>query len=78
MQSLKAFGPSQAYMGGTATIGLSWNVPAGARYLGLVQYRQGAGGALLGQTEVVVDTAPAASAAAALATAPVLRLKPVR
>jgi len=77
-QSLKVFGPSQAYMGGTATIGLSWNVPAGARYLGLVQYRQGAGGTLLGKTEVLVDTLPVASAAAALPSAPVLRLKPVR
>ena len=77
-QTLKAFGPGQAYMGGTATIGLSWNVPVGARYLGLVQYRQGVGAALLGQTEVAIDTAPAASAAAGMPSAPVLRLKPVR
>jgi subtilisin family serine protease len=75
--TLKAFGPARAYVGGTATIGLSWNVPAGLRYLGLVQYRQGAGGALLGQTEVVVDTMPAL-AAAGLPSAPVLRLKPLR
>jgi subtilisin family serine protease len=75
--TLKAFGPARAYVGGTATIGLSWNVPAGPRYLGLVQYRQGAGGALLGKTEVVVDTMPAL-AAAGLPSAPVLRLKPLR
>jgi subtilisin family serine protease len=75
--SLKAFGPALAYIGGTATIGLSWNVPAGPRYLGLVQYRQGAGGALLGQTEVIVDTMPAL-AAADVPSAPVLRLKPLR
>lgn len=75
--TLKAFGPGQAYVGGAATIGLSWNVPAGPRYLGLVQYRQGTGGTLLGQTEVVVDTMPVA-AAADVPSVPVLRLKPLR
>lgn len=67
--TLKAFGPGQAYVGGTASIGLSWNVPAGPRYLGLVQYRQGAGGPPLGRTEVLVDTAPAATAAGAAGAA---------
>jgi subtilisin family serine protease len=80
--TLKAFGPGQAHVGGTATIGLSWKVPAGPRYLGLVQYRQGSGGPLLGRTEVLVDTAPVASAMAvpqaAQATVPVLRIKPLR
>jgi subtilisin family serine protease len=75
--SLKAFGPGQAYIGGTATIGLSWNVPAGARYLGLVQYRQGPGGVLLGQTEVVVDTLPIV-ATTGVPSVPVLRIKPLR
>jgi hypothetical protein len=75
--SLKAFGPGQAYIGGTATIGLSWNVPAGARYLGLVQYRQGPGGVLVGQTEVVVDTLPIV-ATTGVPSVPVLRIKPLR
>jgi hypothetical protein len=69
-QTLKAFGPSTAYIGGVASIGISWNVPAGQRYLGNVQYRQTAAGAPVGATTVFVDsTAPAAAAA------PVLRVK---
>ena len=36
--TLRAAGPSRAYSGGTATVAISWNVPAGARYLGVVEY----------------------------------------
>jgi subtilisin family serine protease len=71
-QTLKAFGPSTAYMGGVASIGLSWNVPAGQRYLGNVEYRQTAGGTPVGATAVYIDTTAAAANAAG---APVLRIK---
>ena len=67
-QTLKAFGPSKVYLGGTASIGMSWNVPAGPRYLGIVQYRDGAS-TLPGSTLVAVDTVPAPPVAA---TAPLM------
>ena len=73
VQSLKAFGASRVYLGGTASVGVSWNVPAGPRYLGLVQYRQVAAGAVEGATTVFVDTTLPAVAAT---SAPVLRIKP--
>ena len=73
-QSLRAFGPAQVYIGGTASIGLSWSVPAGARYLGNVQYRSTPGGSVLGNTTVFIDSAPAVAAAT---SAPVLRVKAV-
>ncbi|WP_284620297.1 S8 family serine peptidase [Aquabacterium humicola] len=73
-QTLKAFGPSKVYLGGTASIGISWNVPAGPRYLGNVQYRQTAGGSVIGSTTVFIDTS--APAPAGSAVAPVLRIKP--
>jgi subtilisin family serine protease len=73
-QTLRAFGPGTVYLGGTASIGLSWNVPGGARYLGNVQYRQTAGGAVIGSTEVFIDAMAASSAAQAT----VLRHKPVQ
>lgn len=64
VQSLRAFGPTTVALGGKATIGLSWNVPAGQRYLGNVQYRQVAGGAVIGSTSVFIDNAAAATAMA--------------
>lgn len=73
VQTLKAFGASRVYLGGTASVGVSWNVPAGPRYLGVVQYRQTAGGAVQGATTVFVDTTP--PVAAGTPTAPVLRIK---
>ena len=59
VQNLRAFGPSTVYLGGSATIGLSWNRPAGQRYLGNVQFRQVAGGTVVGNTAVYVDAVPA-------------------
>ena len=56
--TLKAFGPSSVTTGGTASIGLSWKVPAGARYLGLVEYRSTAGGTPIGTTQAFIEAAP--------------------
>ena len=72
LQSLRAFGPSTVYLGGSATIGLSWNRPAGVRYLGNVQFRQSAGGTLVGNTVVYIDSVPATPATVA---APVYKIK---
>ena len=54
VQSLRASGPSAVYLGGTASIGLSWSVLAGKRYLGNVQFRNAAN-TLLDSTIVFVD-----------------------
>jgi Bacterial pre-peptidase C-terminal domain len=75
-QTLRAAGPSNATLGGTASVVASWNVPAGARYLGRVQYSQTAGGAAIGSTTLFVDAT--ANAAALQAAAPVSRDKAVR
>ena len=53
--------------GGTASIGLQWNVPAGNRYLGLVDYRNPPNATVLGTTMVMVD--PFTSQAAVQASA---------
>jgi hypothetical protein len=53
-QSLKVAAPSKVYLGGTASVGLSWSVPAGSRYLGVVQFKDGAS-TPLGTTLVGVD-----------------------
>ncbi len=53
-QTLKAFGPSNVTAGGTGTIGLSWSVPAGHRYLGALQYKV-SGNFVGGTTTVLVD-----------------------
>lgn len=70
--SLKAFGPSTVTAGGTASVGLSWNVAAGNRHLGVVEYRETAASAVLGTTTVFID-----ASAAAPAQAPLLRAKPL-
>ena len=62
--TLRAFGPSKVYTGGTASIGFSWNVPAGARYLGVVDYANPATAALIGRTSIFIDNAPAPAAPA--------------
>jgi hypothetical protein len=54
VQTLKAAGPNTVYASGSASIGLGWNVPAGARYLGNVIYTDPASAAL-GSTIVFVD-----------------------
>ena len=54
IQSLRAAGAARVYLGGTASVAASWNVTAGNRYLGMLQYRDGVGTAL-GSTLVSVD-----------------------
>ena len=56
-QTLKASGPNTVYASGSASIGLGWNVQAGARYLGNVTYTDPTvpPGTILGSTIVFVD-----------------------
>lgn len=54
VQSLKAAGPSTVYAGGSSSIAISWNVPVGARYMGLVNFFDGTS-ALIGSSKVLVD-----------------------
>ena len=74
-QTLRAAGPANAVLGGTASVVASWSATPGARSLGVVQYSQTAGGAIVGATTVFVD---ATTAAPAIASAPVLRTKLAR
>jgi hypothetical protein len=60
--TLRAFGPSKVYTGGTASIGFSWNVPAGARYLGVVDYASPPSAALIGRTSIFIDNVSVAAA----------------
>jgi Subtilase family/Fibronectin type-III domain len=57
--TLKATGPSSVFTGGTASIGLNWNVPAGQRYLGTVTFKNPTSvpvaGEVLGGTTVFID-----------------------
>ena len=53
-QSLRAIAAPRVYLGGTASVGLSWSVPAGNRYLGVVQFRDGTS-AVLGSSLFAVD-----------------------
>jgi hypothetical protein len=53
-QTLKAVGPSSVYAGGSASVGLSWNVPTGSRYMGLVNFFDGLS-TQIGSTKVLVD-----------------------
>lgn len=55
VQTLKAIGPAKVYLGASASVALSWTVPAGIRYLGAVQFRDGAS-TPLGSSLVSVDT----------------------
>ena len=52
--SLRVAGPSSVYEGGAASVGLSWNVPTGARYMGNVRFLDGSS-ALIGSSKVLVD-----------------------
>ena len=54
-QTLRAPGPMDVVLGGTATIAASWNVNNGSRYLGVLQFKDGVSTAL-GTTLVSVDT----------------------
>ena len=70
-QTLRAAGPSNAVLGGTASVVAGWSTAAGTRSLGVVGYKQSAAGPLIGLTQVFVD----ASGAPPIAEAPVLRDK---
>ena len=70
-QTLRAAGPSNAVLGGTASVVAGWSTAAGTRSLGVVGYKQSAAGPLIGLTQIFVD----ASGAPAIAQAPVLRDK---
>lgn len=52
--SLRVGVPSTVTTGGSGTVSLLWNVPAGRRYFGTVQYADGAGTAT-GQTALYID-----------------------
>ncbi|MEP7138900.1 MAG: S8 family serine peptidase, partial [Caldimonas sp.] len=54
VQTLRASGPNTVYASGSASIGLGWSVPAGARYLGNVIYSDPSS-TTLGSTIVFVD-----------------------
>ncbi|HJV60877.1 MAG TPA: hypothetical protein VJ743_08010, partial [Albitalea sp.] len=54
-QTLKAVSSPKAYLGGTASVGLGWSVPAGKRYFGVVSFKDGSS-TLLGTTNVFIDT----------------------
>ncbi len=53
-QTLRASGPRSVYERGGASIALGWDVPAGQRYMGAVQFFDGAN-ILLNSTRVFVD-----------------------
>jgi hypothetical protein len=53
-QTLKVAGPSSVYAGGTASVATSWDVPAGARYMGLVNFFDGTP-TQIGVSKVLVD-----------------------
>ncbi len=73
-QTLRAFGAARVFTGGTATVGMMWNVPAGPRYVGVVDYRSSPTGAPIGTTSVFIDT----TASAPAPTAEVSRVKTPR
>lgn len=54
VQTMRVSGPASVYASGSASIGLGWSVPAGARYLGNVTYADPAS-TTLGSTIVFVD-----------------------
>jgi len=54
VQTLKAMTASKVYLGGAASVVTSWSVPAGNRYLGQVQFKDGTN-AVLGTSLIAVD-----------------------
>jgi hypothetical protein len=52
--TLAATGPSSVYAGGAASVALSWNVTPGARYMGLVDFLDGAA-TTVSTSKVLVD-----------------------
>jgi Subtilase family. len=61
--TLRAVGPTVAYTGGTASVAMSWNVAAGARYLGVVEYTSPPATTVLGRTSLFIDNVASAPAA---------------
>ncbi|MFZ5844163.1 MAG: S8 family peptidase [Pseudomonadota bacterium] len=55
----KAVAPSKVYIGGTASVALSWNVPAD-KYLGVLRYSDGS--TVIGSSMVLIDAEPATTA----------------
>ncbi len=60
--NLRVAAPSTVYLGGTGTVGLSWAVPP-ARYLGVLQYKDGTS-AVVGRSLVSIDTSASSASAA--------------
>jgi len=56
--TLRALGPTRVTTGGTGSIAMSWNLPAGKRYLGLVDFANAAGASPMATTSVFIDTVP--------------------
>ena len=54
VNTLLAKGPTTVYEGGSASVAVSWAVPAGQRYMGLVKFSDGTG-TLIGSSKVLVD-----------------------
>jgi len=76
--TLRAFGPRNVVTGGVGSIGLSWNVPAGSRYLGVVEYRRTTTSPVMARTDVFIDGSASAAVAGASAGAVVVRDKTAR
>ena len=53
-QTLNVAGPSSVFEGGSSSVALGWNVPAGTRYMGNVRFFNGSN-ALIGSSKVLVD-----------------------
>jgi len=64
--NFRAAAPTRAVLGGSSTVALTWNVAAGQRHFGVVQYKDETG-STLATTLVSVDTSAAAVAEASAA-----------
>ena len=53
--TLRVVAPSSVYEGGAASVGLSWSLPTGVRYMGNVRFLDGSS-AVIGATKVLVDS----------------------
>ena len=52
--TLRVVGPSSVFEGGAASVGLSWSVPTGSRYMANVRFLDGSS-SVIGSTKVLVD-----------------------
>lgn len=71
-QTLKAAGPANAVLGGTASVVASWTAAVGQRSLGVVRLSQTGSPTVLSSTALFVDNV---TSAPELASAPVLKVK---